>query len=83
MSRFLLDCLARRKTDGVLDDPQFKKLRAQYRAILRKGRLLHPRKQGGGVSESLTPGPSTGGMGIRCSPLRFAVWPVGQNFPCR
>jgi transposase len=49
MSRFLLDCLARRKTDGVLDDSQFKKLRAQYRAILRKGRLLHPRKQGGGA----------------------------------
>jgi transposase len=49
MSRFLLDCLARRKTDGVLSDKQFKKLHARYRAILRKGRLLHPRKQGGGA----------------------------------
>lgn len=49
MSRFLLDCLARRKTDGVLDEPQFKKVRARYRTILRKGRLLHPRKQGGGA----------------------------------
>ncbi len=49
MSRFLLDCLARRKSHGVLDQKQFKKVRAGYRAILRKGRLLHPQKQGGGA----------------------------------
>jgi transposase len=49
MSRFLLDALARRKTGGVLNQRQFKKLRRGYRALLRKGRRLHPRKQGGGA----------------------------------
>jgi transposase len=44
MSSFLLDCLARRKNQGVLDQPQFRRLRAQYHAILRKGRSRHPRR---------------------------------------
>jgi hypothetical protein len=34
MSRFLLDCLERRKNQGVLNEWQFKRVRAQYRAIL-------------------------------------------------
>jgi len=49
MSRFLLDCLACRKQEGVLDERQYKKVRRQYRAILKQGRLLHPRIQGGGA----------------------------------
>ena len=49
MSAFLLDCLARRKTHGVLDERQFKKLHAQYHAILRKGRRRHPRQTGRGA----------------------------------
>jgi transposase len=48
MSAFLLDCLARRKNHGVLDQPQFRKLQAQYHAILRQGRRRHPRRTGGG-----------------------------------
>ena len=45
MSRFLLDCLARRKSQGVLNERQFKKIQTQYRAILKKGRRLHPRRK--------------------------------------
>jgi len=44
MSAFLLDGLARRKSQGVLDPPRFRRLRARYHAILRKGRGLHPRR---------------------------------------
>jgi transposase len=47
MSRFLLDCLQRRKSQGVLDERQFKKIRSQYRAILKTGRRHHPRRKGG------------------------------------
>lgn len=47
MSRFLLDCLARRKSQGVLDERQFKRTRKQYRAILKKGRHRHPRREDG------------------------------------
>jgi transposase len=46
MSRFLLDCLARRKEQGVLNERQFKKVHRRYRAILQRGRLLHPRQSG-------------------------------------
>jgi transposase len=49
MSTFLLDCLERRKTEGVLDERQFKKVRAQYRAILTQGRRRHPRRTDGGA----------------------------------
>ena len=48
MSGFLLDCLERRKSQGVLDQRQFKRIQTQYRAILKKGRCLHPRRAGGG-----------------------------------
>lgn len=48
MSAFLLDCLERRKGQGVLDQRQFQRIQAQYRAILKKGRRLHPRRQGRG-----------------------------------
>jgi transposase len=44
MSLLLLDCLERRKTQGVLDERQFKQVRAQYRAILKNGRRRHPRR---------------------------------------
>lgn len=43
MSRFLLDCLARSKTQGPLTERQFKQVRDQYHAILNKGRQVHPR----------------------------------------
>jgi transposase len=46
MSRFLLDCLQRRKSQGVLDPRQFKKVRTQYRAILKQARRRHPRREG-------------------------------------
>jgi hypothetical protein len=49
MSAFLLACLERRKKQGVLDQRQFKKVRAQYRAILREGRRRHPRRTGDGA----------------------------------
>jgi len=49
MSRFLLDCLQRRKSQGVLDQRQFKRIQADYRAILKKGRRLHPRREGSGA----------------------------------
>ena len=45
MSRFLLDCLERRKSQGVLDQRQFKRTRRQYRAILKKARRRHPRRE--------------------------------------
>jgi len=44
MSAFLLDCLERRKKQGVLDEQQFKRVRTQYRALLKKGRRRHPRR---------------------------------------
>jgi transposase len=46
MSAFLLGRLAWRKDHGVLDERQFKKIRARYRAILRMGRRRHPRRAG-------------------------------------
>lgn len=48
MSQFLLDCLARREREGVLDERQFKRVQARYRAIIKKGRYLHPRPTGRG-----------------------------------
>lgn len=48
MSRFLLDCLEHRKSHGVLDQRQFKKLQRQYRAILKEARRRHPRRKGAG-----------------------------------
>jgi transposase len=48
MSRFLLDCLERRKSQGVLDERQFKKIQVQYRALLKKARHRHPRGQSSG-----------------------------------
>ena len=45
MSRFLLDCLQWRKTQGVLDERAFKKRLAQYHAILQTGRRRHPRRE--------------------------------------
>jgi transposase len=44
MSTFLLDCLERRKKQGVLDERQFQQVQVQYRAILQKGRGPHPRR---------------------------------------
>jgi transposase len=49
MSRFLLDCLEQRKSQGVLDRRQFKRIRTCYRAILKKARRRHPRQEGRGA----------------------------------
>ena len=49
MSRFLLDCLEQRKSQGVLDQRQFKRIRTRCRAILKKARRRHPRKEGRGA----------------------------------
>jgi transposase len=49
MSRFLLDCLERRKSQGVLDQRQFQRMRTRYRAILKKARRRHPRREGRGA----------------------------------
>ena len=49
MSRLLLDGLAMVKRQGVLEERQFKKVRRQYRAILRQGRRLHARVEGRGA----------------------------------
>jgi hypothetical protein len=49
MSRFLLDCLEQRKSQGVLDERPFKRVRTRDRAILKKARLLHPRQEGRGA----------------------------------
>jgi transposase len=46
MTTFLLDRLAWRKDHGVLDERQFKKVHARYRALLRTGRRRHPRRAG-------------------------------------
>jgi transposase len=46
MSTFLLERLAWRKDHGVLDQREFKKVLARYRAILRLGRRRHPRRVG-------------------------------------
>jgi len=46
MSALLLCCLKRRKNRGVLNQRQFKRVHAQYRAILRQGRHRHPRQVG-------------------------------------
>jgi transposase len=48
LSSFLLDCNARRKAEGVLEEKEFKKVLAKYHAILAKGRRRHPRLQGPG-----------------------------------
>jgi len=48
MSRFLCDCWERRQNQGVLGPWQFKRIRAQYRAILAQGRRRHPRREGSG-----------------------------------
>ena len=44
LSVFLLDCLERRETQGVLDERQFNRVLARYRAILKAGRRRHPRQ---------------------------------------
>jgi transposase len=44
MSVFLLDCLERRRTNGVLDQRQFQRVLARYHAILKAGRRRHPRQ---------------------------------------
>jgi transposase len=49
MSVFLLHCLEQRKQHGVLDERQFKRVRAQYGAILKKGRCRHPWRAGRGA----------------------------------
>lgn len=49
LSRFLLDCHERCKQQGVLKEKEFKRALAQYHAILAKGRLRHPRRQGRGA----------------------------------
>lgn len=49
LSEFLLDCLQRRKHQGVLDEAQFQRVRARYRAILKAGRRHHPRRAGRGA----------------------------------
>jgi len=46
MSTFLLERLAWRKDHGALNEQQFKKVHARYRAILRLGRRRHPRRVG-------------------------------------
>ena len=48
LSGFLVDCNARRKVEGVLEEKEFKKVLAKYHAILAKGRRRHPRLQGRG-----------------------------------
>lgn len=48
MSRFWLDCLERRKNQGVLGGRQFKRLQAQHRAVLAQGRRRHPRRENSG-----------------------------------
>lgn len=48
MSRLLLDSLEQRHRQGVLNERQFKRLRRQYRAILRRARRRHPRRQDNG-----------------------------------
>ena len=54
MSTLLLDSLAHRKDQGVLDQAQFRKLQAQYRAILSQGRQRHPRRTGHGAQGKAT-----------------------------
>lgn len=49
MSRFLLDGLQRRKSQGVLGERPFRKVQRQYRAILKQARRRHPRRRGGGA----------------------------------
>lgn len=46
LSRFLLDVNERCKTYGVLGARAFKKVLAQYHALLEKGRRHHPRQEG-------------------------------------
>ena len=46
MSDFLLERLAWRKDHGGLNQRQFRKVHARYRAILRRGRRRHPRRAG-------------------------------------
>lgn len=48
MSQFLLDCLERRRSQGVVGKREFRKIQTQYRAILRQARRHHPRQQGQG-----------------------------------
>ena len=48
LSRFLLDCNERCQRQGVLSEKSFKKILAQYHAILAIGRRRHPRLQGRG-----------------------------------
>jgi transposase len=49
MGALLLDCLAQRQQQGVLDERQFKKVRRRYRAILKAGRRRHPRRPDAGA----------------------------------
>jgi transposase len=46
LSRFLLDLNQRRKTQGVLGQGDFKKVLAQYHALLAQGRRRHPGQEG-------------------------------------
>ena len=46
LSHFLLDLQQTRQAQGVLDQRQFKKVSAAYRAILEQGRRRHPRREG-------------------------------------
>ncbi len=43
MSQFLLGCRDRKKKKGVLNQRQHRKVQVRYRAILKRGRRLHPR----------------------------------------
>ena len=47
LSRFLLDCNKDPLAKAGLDEEQFKRVHARYRAIVRKGRREHPRRRQG------------------------------------
>jgi len=47
LSRFLLDCNEDPLAKAGLDEGQFKRVHARYRAIVRKGRREHPRRRQG------------------------------------
>ena len=46
LSTFLLGAKKQVEDQGVLDEPEFKRVLARYHAILAKGRRRHPRRQG-------------------------------------
>ncbi len=47
LSRFLLDCKADPNTSAGLNEAQFGRAHARYRAIVRQGRRAHPRRKAG------------------------------------